>query len=166
MEGFDVVLANILHEASSNPILSGLIVLVSFTLIQDFFLFRRFRKLMRGGDGSSLEGSIRSLITRTELLEAHAKKTEEALNNLDSRLQGSIRGVAVKRFDPFQNSGGQQSFATALLDEAGDGVVLSGIHARDGVRVYSKEVKKFVSERELSEEERGAIDEAKKKLSV
>jgi hypothetical protein len=76
-----------------------------------------------------------------------------------------VSGVSVKRFDPFQNAGGQQSFASALLNEKGDGVVLSGIHSRDGVRVYAKEVKKFASERELSEEETGAIAETKIKLN-
>lgn len=160
----EVVLARVIHDASSNPIVSGLIILVAFALIQDFFLFRRLRKLVRGGDGASLEGTIRSLITRTELLESHAKKTEAALNNLDERMQRAIRGVSVQRFDPFQNSGGQQSFSSALLTEQGDGVVISGIHARDGVRVYAKEVSKFQSERELSDEEQTSIAEAKKRL--
>lgn len=164
MNGFDVVLHRIVEGASGNPIVSGLAILVIFSLLQDFVLFRRLRRLVRGGDGKSLEGTIGKLNERVSALEAHAVKSEAAFENVDARLSTAVRGVSVKRFDPFQNAGGQQSFATALLDEKGTGVVVSGIHARDGVRVYAKSVSGFKSERELSEEEQDAIDAAKKKL--
>ena len=161
---FDQIAHTALAQIFGNPILSGLAVLVLFSLIQDFVLFRRLRGLMRGGDGKSLEGTITKLNERVIALETHAKKAEIAFENLDTRLGSAVRGVAVERFDPFRNAGGQQRFATAFLDEQGDGVVFSGIHSRDGVHVYSKKVSRFHSERELSEEEKRAIDEAKKKL--
>lgn len=161
---FDVVYHRLLESLSTNPILSGLVILVAFALIQDFVLFRRLRRLVRGGDGKTLEGTIHKLQERVAALETHAVKAEAGFDNIDKRLSTTVRGVAVKRFDPFQNAGGQQSFATALLDEKGNGVVFSGIHSRDGVHVYSKSVSDFKSERELSEEEKGAIDDAKKKL--
>ena len=72
----------------------------------------------------------------------------------------------MKHFDPFQNAGGQQSFATALVSEKGDGVVVSGIHSRDGVRVYAKPIERFESKRELSNEEHEAIRDAKKVLDT
>lgn len=164
MNGFDVVLHRLLEGASGNPIISGLAILVTFSLIQDFFLFRRLRRLVRGGDGKTLEGTITKLTDRVAALETHAVKAEAAFENVDARLSTTVRGVSVKRFDPFQNASGQQSFAAALLDEKGNGAVISGIHARDGVRVYAKSVTKFKSERELSEEEQDAIEDAQKKL--
>jgi hypothetical protein len=165
MESFDVVLHQLLDATGDNPIVSGLTILVLFSLIQDFILFRKLRAFLRGSDGKSLEGTIHKLGERVESLESHARETTNILKEADERLARSVQGIAVKRFDPFQNAGGQQSFATALLSEEGDGVVISGIHARDGVRVYAKEVKKFASERELSDEERDAIAEAKKKVA-
>ena len=164
MDGFDVVYHQVLAGLSGSPILSGLVILVAFSLIQDFFLFRRLRRLVRGGDGKSLEGTMKKLSERVAALETHAVKAEAAFENIDARLSTAVRGVSVKRFDPFQNAGGQQSFAAALLDEKGTGAVISGIHARDGVRVYAKSVSKFKSERELSDEERDAIEDAKKNL--
>ena len=164
MESFDVVLQQILETGVGNPIVSGLTILVLFSLIQDFFLFRRLRRLVRGGDGKTLEGTIKKLGERVSALETHAIKTSQITDNLSVHMKGSVRGVSVKRFDPFQNAGGQQSFSTALLNEKGNGVVISGIHARDGVRVYAKSLSEFRSERELSEEERGAIDDARKNL--
>lgn len=149
---------------ASDPLLDIVLILLILALVRTVFLSRRITLLTQGANGKSLEGSIQDTASRVAALEGHAKKTEVALNNLDTRVAGAVRGVAVRRFDPFQNSGGQQSFATALLDESGDGVVVAGIHARDGVRVYAKEVKKFASERELSEEERHAVQDARTKL--
>ncbi|MBI3573673.1 DUF4446 family protein [Candidatus Kaiserbacteria bacterium] len=166
MQGFEVVFHTMLAQLAGNPVLSGLAILILLAFIQNFLLLRRLRKLVRGGDGKSLEGTINKLGERMGALEAHAVKAEKAFDNLDTRLSTSVRGVSVKRFDPFKNAGGQQSFATALLNEKGHGVVLSGIHSRDGVRVYAKDVANFKSERELSEEERDAIEDAKKKLNA
>lgn len=156
----------IVERVTTDPVLDVVLVLLIFALVRTVMLSRRITLLARGSSGKSLEGTIHGTADRVTALEAHAGKTETALNNLDTRLGGAVRGVAVRRFDPFQNSGGQQSFAAAFLDESGDGVVVAGIHARDGVRVYAKEIKKFASERELSEEEVLAVADARKKLGA
>ncbi len=154
-----------LEAVRQDPILSGLAVLIIYFFIRTSLLSRRINRLTRGSDGKSLEGTIKKFDERATALEAHAKKVEVALDNLDSRVATALRGVAVERFDPFQNAGGQQSFAASLLNERGDGVVISGIHARDGVRVYAKQVKNFNSERELSDEEEKSIVKAKQTLA-
>lgn len=165
METTDIVLHHILEAVHGNPVLSGLTILVVWALVQDFFLFRRLRRLVRGGDGKTLEGTIRTLQDRVAALESYAVKTSGTLNAIDVRLKKSVRGVAMKQFDPFQGQGGQQSFSAALVDEGGDGIVVSSIHARDGVRVYGKALTGFASQRELSNEEKDAVVEAKKKLN-
>lgn len=107
---------------------------------------------------------IGKLKDRVGALEKHAQTAEKAFDDIDRRLGTAVRAIALERFDPYQGAGGQQSFASAFLNEKGDGIVVSGIHSRDGVRVYAKPVASFTSERELSEEESRAIDNAKKKL--
>lgn len=107
---------------------------------------------------------IKKLKDRVAALEKRSETAEAALEDVDKRLGTAVRGVAVERFDPYQGAGGQQSFTTAFLNEEGGGLVVSGIHSRDGVRVYAKPVTAFKSERELSLEESRAIDSAKKKL--
>jgi hypothetical protein len=154
----------LLSSLTGNPIVLGALLLSLTAVIINIYLSLRLDRLLKGGDGKSLESTIRALHEKVRLLEEHAARTTEALTDANRRLVRSIQGVSVKRFDPFQNAGGQQSFATAFLNEEGSGVVVSGIHARDGVRVYAKEVKSFKSERELSEEEQGSIDETKSKL--
>lgn len=69
------------------------------------------------------------------------------------------------RFNPFSQTGGNQSFSLALLDGNNDGIVISSLHNREETRVYAKIVKKGESEKEMpfSDEEREAIRQALKK---
>lgn len=154
----------VISQISGNLLLDIVLVLLLVTLVQVFLLSRRVTRLTRGATGASLEATITALGVKAETLEGHAHTTETALNNLNTRLETAVRAVSVRRFDPFQNAGGQQSFTAAFLNEQGDGMVLSGIHSRDAVRVYAKDVTKFGSERELSADEVLAIDDAKKQL--
>ena len=149
-----------------SPLLFAVALGLIIALAAIAFLSFRVSRLTRGSDGKSLEGVMRNLSTRVLTLESFSRDTRETLKDNERRLQRSIQGVSVMRFDPFQNAGGQQSFSTALLDEKGTGVVISGIHGRDNVRVYAKDVSNFKSERELSDEERSAIEEVKKNLKV
>ena len=71
-------------------------------------------------------------------------------------MKKAVQRVGVLRYRAFEDAG-EQSFAVALLDEAGDGVVLSGLHHRNGVRVYAKPVEKEDSSFALTDEERKAI---------
>ena len=72
-----------------------------------------------------------------------------------------IQRVGVVRFNPFPDTGGNQSFVMALLDARGDGVVLSSLHSRGGTRVYLKQVNAGKAETALSEEELEAIRRAR-----
>lgn len=148
-----------------NWVLTILVVAVFGILFYTLSLARRIRTLTSGSDGASLEGTIQGLDKRTARLEHTERDRVRALADIERRLTRSVQGLSLHRFDPFQNAGGQQSFTTALLNEHGDGIVISGIHARDGVRVYAKEVRAFSSDRELSEEEGAAIAKAKKTLA-
>ncbi len=148
-----------------DPVVVTLAFLTLVLLIQVVLLTRRISALTTGTGAQSLESTITDTHTRVAKLEERGKTVEVALNNLDQRIGTAVRAVIVRRFDPFENAGGQQSFATALLTESGDGVVISGIHARDSVRVYAKDVQHFTSERELSADEQKAIEDAKRELA-
>lgn len=66
------------------------------------------------------------------------------------------------RFNPFNDTGGDQSFCLAIIDALGNGYVLSSIHARTGTRVYAKQVQQGHSSHNLSEEEATALTKATK----
>jgi hypothetical protein len=71
-----------------------------------------------------------------------------------------LQRVGLVRYNPFEETGGNQSFALALLDAKGDGIVVSSLHARAGTRVYAKTVAGGQSEAALSDEESEAVRQA------
>ena len=80
--------------------------------------------------------------------------------------QAALQHVGVVRFNPYHDTGGDYSFAVALLDATGTGVVLTGLYHRDRCRVYAKPVSRWQSGYELIDEERQAIAEAQSASAV
>lgn len=141
--------------------LLGFVILILAGWI--LYLETRLKKLLAGRDGKSLEGSIRSVHTHLGKLEAENYKNHKALKELGQKMSKAIRGVNTERFDAFAGNGGggRQSFATALIDEEGNGVVISSLYARDRVSVYAKPLVKFKSKFELNAEEKKSLEQAK-----
>jgi hypothetical protein len=84
---------------------------------------------------------------------------------LESRPSGGISRVAVVRYDAFDDVGGQLSYSAALVDNQGQGLVLTAIHGRSETRTYVKQVPSPADSgrgAELSPEEREALREAAK----
>ena len=73
----------------------------------------------------------------------------------------ALRHLAVVRYDAFGDMGGHLSWSMALLDDGGDGVVLTSIHGRSEARTYAKNVMGWSSEQQLSPEEEEAVKFAK-----
>lgn len=144
-----------------------IIALAVIVLILGVWLFvveRRLRKLLAGKNAQSLESVISALGTDIQALEKFRSDTENYLTDADKRIKRSIQGVETIRFNAFKGNGegGNQSFAIALLSENGDGTVLSSLYARDRMSVFAKPIKNFTSEFEMTEEERDAIERARK----
>jgi hypothetical protein len=86
-------------------------------------------------------------------------RQEVAALRLESR--GALRHLAVVRYDAFGDMGGHLSWSLALLDDAGDGVVLTSIHGRSDSRTYAKNIASWTCEQQLSPEEDEAIAHAR-----
>jgi hypothetical protein len=84
---------------------------------------------------------------------------------LRAEAAGSFRHLGIVRYDAFssgdQQAGGRLSWSVALLDDAGDGVVLTAIHGRSEARSYAKSVSGWRSEQQLSPEEESAVGAAR-----
>lgn len=93
-------------------------------------------------------------------VERESARLEQRMGVAERRLDGCISRSAVVRYDAFNETSGRQSSSIALLDERGDGVVLSAILQRDQARVYAKPVSGGRSALALSPEEAAAMDEA------
>jgi sensor domain CHASE-containing protein len=107
-----------------------------------------------------------------EILAGHDKRIEQlasrvdALNALERELETSSRlalqKVGLVRYNPFQDTGGDQSFAIALLDQSGSGLVISSLHGRAETRIFAKQVANGRSAHSLSDEEQQAIRAAQR----
>jgi hypothetical protein len=91
---------------------------------------------------------------RTERLTARAERA-------DATLAHSVQGVGLVRFSAFKDTGGDQSFALALADGEGNGVIISELFRRGETRIYAKPVRGWLSPNILGDEEREALAQAK-----
>ncbi|MEN8706226.1 hypothetical protein BKA08_001371 [Nocardioides marinisabuli] len=73
----------------------------------------------------------------------------------------ALRHLAVVRYDAFGDMGGHLSWSVALLDDGGNGIVLTSIHGRSEARTYAKSVAGWTCEQQLSPEEEEAIGAAR-----
>jgi Protein of unknown function (DUF4446) len=137
-----------------------LVLWVAWLQRSDVQLRRRLRRLIGDAEGAGLDELLdrqfRRLDTVAERLEALTRLHHE----LEGLAQRSIQKVGVTRFNPFADTGGDQSFAIALLDADGNGVVLSSLHGRADTRVFAKQVQAGRSKHALSDEEQDAIRKA------
>jgi hypothetical protein len=76
---------------------------------------------------------------------------------IEGRSRRSLQHIGLVRFNPFEDTGSDQSFAIALLDDQRDGVVLSSLHGRANTRLFAKPVADGSSPHNLSDEETQAI---------
>ena len=73
----------------------------------------------------------------------------------------ALRHLAVVRYDAFGDMGGHLSWSMALLDDSGNGVVLTSIHGRSEARTYAKNIAAWSCDQAMSPEEEEAVELAK-----
>lgn len=122
-------------------------------------LRRRLRRLLTEGEGGGLD-AIAAELERVDRLGERVDALNALQRELERTGQQAIQRVGVVRFNPFTDSGGDQSFAIALLDALGNGVVLSSLHGRADTRIFAKQVRSGRSKHQLSAEEEEAIRQA------
>jgi Protein of unknown function (DUF4446) len=108
---------------------------------------RRQARSRSGQGGAALPQDVQGLRQEVAALRAEAGD--------------ALRHLAVVRYDAFGDMGGHLSWSLALLDDAGNGVVLTSIHGRSDARTYAKNVAAWSSQQQLSPEEEEAITHAR-----
>lgn len=134
------------------------VALLSFYLIKSI---GHYRKLAKGTTGISLDKLLENILKNQE---ANAKQISQLAKEgvwQQKKAQNYIQKFALIRFNPFEDAGGDQSFAVALLDGAGSGVVISSLHARGNTRIYAKPVVSGKPQaHQFSKEEKEAVEKA------
>ncbi|HEY5629641.1 MAG TPA: DUF4446 family protein [Candidatus Limnocylindrales bacterium] len=137
-----------------------LLVLVAMLWRRVAALDHRLGGLTRGGDGTSLESTLHATLERVGALSGGVEQLRGRTSVLEAVQKVAIQRTGLVRYNPFEDTGGNQSFAVALLDANGDGVVISSLHARQNTRIYAKAVVGGRAEAALSDEETEALRQA------
>ncbi len=121
---------------------------------------KKNKELLRGAKGKDLEKIIRKDGRDIKKLGQDYQDLLKISKKIHSIAVKGIQKVGIVRFNPFQDTGGNQSFAIALLDYYNNGLVISSLHSREGTRTYTKPIENGQSEHNLSDEEKEAIKKA------
>jgi hypothetical protein len=160
--GFPAVLP--LHRPLLDEITLGASAAAVLALVSGFIAnvrvgrLRRTMKVLEGTDGpESVLDALGRGVDETRALRSELGRAKGDLDVARRELADALRHVAVVRYDAFGDMGGRMSFTAALLDDSGDGLVITSINGRTEARAYAKGVKEGQSDQSLSPEEIQAI---------
>lgn len=152
------------HNAEAFLFLLGLniILLTAFIalLIRSSKLNKSFKLFMQGSDAKSLEEKIDTAIKLSEKNSSAAVNIQEEISSIKKDAKLNLKKVGIIRYNAFSDMGSDMSYAVAILDDYGSGVVMSSIYGREDFRAFAKPVVECESKHRLSEEEQKAISKA------
>jgi Protein of unknown function (DUF4446) len=151
-----------LHQLTLALMIVAGVALLAFLIV--LILAARLRKVRRSYALLRGEGGEKDIFAAFSRVIKRVQSIEERVDHVTSTQQEEslLRRVALQRFglvryDAFDDMGGRLSFSAALLDDNGDGVIISSINGRTETRTYAKSVRGLTSDHNLSDEEREAI---------
>jgi len=119
-----------------------------------------YRRMMQGHEGLDLETHLVKNNEAVQQVYQELNDINKTTQQLRQQISAAIQQVGVVRFNAFPDMGSDLSYAVALLDQDGSGIVLSGIYGREDSRTFVKPVERYKSSYRLSQEEQAAIERA------
>lgn len=140
-------------------------VLVIWLLIWNFVqgaklrkMRRKYEMMMRGTGVEDLESLLVSLKVQLDGVEDAHQQQQRQLQQLEAIIPKQKAKIGIKRYNPYAEQGSDLSFSVAIVNDARDGVVITGLYSRDGSYVYAKPIQQGNSTYSLSPEEVEAIN--------
>ena len=130
-------------------------------LLYAMYLDHKLYRFTRGQTGASLEELMKACVDSVAKIEKRNELISKHALTLDERVSHAIRNAQTLRYKAFDANGSNQSFSIALLNEKGNGVIISSLHSRDRMSTFAKPITDYSSSYELTEEEVAVIHEAK-----
>lgn len=119
---------------------------------------RRVNRLLPKHARGTLEETVAEILVQAQRWQGLEETWEDRLSRIERQQGVTVSRVGLVRFNPFEDTGADLSFSLALLNDGGDGIVLTSLWGRDEVRVYAKPVTSHKSAYALSNEEKQAMD--------
>lgn len=149
-----------LGPAALAALLFGFVVLLALHLRLQARVGRmllQYQRLVRDGPGGNLEELLDRQLELADRTSGRVGELEQMHAELRQAMRRAVQRVGLVRFNPFSDTGGDQSFSIALLDGEGDGLVISSLFSRSETRVFAKPIQGGQSKYNLTEEEQQAI---------
>lgn len=140
------------------PLAFALMVLLLYVI----YLHHKIHRFTRGETGNSLESIIKKCVDAVSEIEKRNELISQHALSLDSRVSHALRNAQMMRYKAFEVNGSNQSFSIALVNEKGNGVVITSLHARDRINTFAKPIENYSSTYELTDEEREVVEGTKK----
>ena len=148
-----------------NVISIGLFLIIIWLAVLSYFFYKlvnHYRILTAYSDNKSLKSILEEVVRDSHNIKKDIATLTAGYDKIESEGKLHIQKIGLLRFNPFKDTGGDQSFIVALIDANDTGIVISGLYSRSGTRWYAKQVVKGKGmEHDLSEEEKKAIRIAK-----
>jgi hypothetical protein len=116
-----------------------------------------YRSLVHEATGAPLGEVLETQAARVDAVDRRLAEINGRYQLLEARTRGSLQHVGLVRFNPFEDTGSDQSFAIAILDDERNGIVMSSLHGRAGTRVFAKPIRAGQAAHALSDEEQDAL---------
>jgi hypothetical protein len=137
------------------------LLLLGVLIIRQNRFQRRQQDLFRGKDGAALEDIILEQVAQVEALSASFANMTNVIELLEKSGRKTLKRKGFVRYNAFKDTSGEMSYSLALLDDQGNGFVISGIFSREENRTYMKQVQNWKGEAgALTEEEETSIRKA------
>jgi hypothetical protein len=127
-------------------------------------LNRRYQQLMQGVHGENLEKVLLGHIEEVRQAITQVDSLTKDVRRLDGILRGCVQRVGIVRFNAFEDTGSDLSFAVVMLDAEYNGVVISSLFGRNDSRTYAKPIIRGESSYFLTTEEKQALQKAKENI--
>lgn len=125
---------------------------------------KKYKRLLSAAEEVD-QVTVTKLLAQIEDFKDRLKQLEDHRSHLNDILPHIIQGLGIVRYSAFEGVGGDQSFSLALLDEEGNGAIITCLHSGADIRVYGKPILQFRSSYSLSADEQDALGQAKNNLS-
>lgn len=124
-------------------------------------LGKKYEPFFRGKEGESLEDTILNYLDKVDDVDKLLTMTRDEMIGLRKNQKISFQKLGIVKYDAFFDLSGKLSCAIAILDQMENGFILNSVYSRDASYFYVKEIRGGISEIELSNEEKEALDQAK-----
>ena len=140
------------------PILIGILIWLFLLTIVFWRIYLHYNKLTEGTTNTGLKPLLEELISQNREYKKDIEKLGAWCDRIEKEGSFHIQRVGLLRFNPFKDTGGDQSFILSLVDKNDTGFIISGLYSRSGLRWYAKKIKNGKGEEhELSDEEKKAL---------